>query len=78
MKLWVPSLSVAPTGMAPTCRARVSEPSVSTSAAPTVSGIAVFTLPVTGAALSVGASATGVTVRLTVAVAVPPWPSSTV
>ena len=59
MKLWVPSLSVAPTGIAPTCRARVSEPSVSTSAEPTVSGIAVFSLPVTGAVLSVGASATG-------------------
>src|SRR5882724_7305523 len=78
VKLWVPSVKVAPTGMALIFVVRLSEPSVSTSAELTDSAMAVSSLPVAGATATAGASATAMTVRLTVAVSVPPCPSLTV
>src|SRR5439155_1332116 len=64
-----PSDSVAPTGMDPTVTLdRCSEPSVSVNAALIDSAIALSSLPVAGATVTVGASATGLTMTLRLAV----------
>jgi len=64
LKECVPSLSVAPTGMALTTRASVSEPSVSTSEVVTLSEMAVSSLPLAGATARLGASATALMVMV--------------
>src|SRR5688572_12545385 len=62
VKLLVPSLSVAPTGIAPIKTVRVSEPSRSDKAVSTSSAIAESSLPEAGSIFSVGASSTATTV----------------
>ena len=69
---------VAPTGIAETVTASVSEPSVSTSAVAIESAIAVSSLPAAGLTVRVGASATAstVTARFAVVVAAAPFAPS--
>ena len=76
VKLLVPSLSVAPTGMAETSTAKLSDPSVSTSAGSMLRAIAVSWSPVTSSMSSVGASATAATVTASSAVLVAMSPFS--
>ena len=76
VKLLRPSLSVAPTGMAPIWTASVSEPSVSVKAGSTASAIALSSSP-GRPNLQVGASATARTAMLTVAFDACPPPSAT-
>ncbi len=69
-RLSVPALSVAPLGRPETVTARLSEPSVSASAAERSSAIALSSLPVALSASSEGASATAATVTEKLAVVV--------
>ena len=77
VKLLVPSLSVAPTGMAPISTVRLSEPSRSDSAVSMSRAIAESSLPEAGAIFSVGASSTATTVIWTTALEKWPAPSET-
>ncbi len=78
VKLLAPSLSVAPTGMAPICTARVSEPSVSSNAGSMARAMAASSSPAAFDTTRAGASETAATEtgRFAVVVAVSPLPAS--
>ena len=70
--LLVPSVRTAPMGMSDTVSVRLSEPSVSVRAAPTLSAMAVSWSPVAGSTVRLGVSATGDTEKCAVLVSLVP------